>query len=73
MVVSTGAYLRVRDEGQPAIADWQKFLALGDSLPPIESAAVAGVDITTDAALKQMIAFLADTEQQIEALSAAIQ
>lgn len=72
MVVSTGAYLRVRQEGQPAIADWLKFLALGDSKDPIASAKVAGVDITTDTALKNMIHFLSDTEDQIEALSAEI-
>ncbi|WP_225046666.1 oligoendopeptidase F [Lacticaseibacillus kribbianus] len=72
MVVSTGAYLRVQDEGAPAIADWQRFLALGDSLTPVEEAKVAGVDITTDAALRNMIAFLDRTERQIEALSAEI-
>ncbi|WP_461224990.1 oligoendopeptidase F [Lacticaseibacillus suihuaensis] len=72
MVVSTGAYLRVQKEGQPAIADWQRFLALGDSLDPIHSAQVAGVDITSDGALRNMIHFLDDTEQQIEALSAEI-
>ncbi|WP_125703952.1 oligoendopeptidase F [Lacticaseibacillus daqingensis] len=72
MVVSTGAYLRVKADGQPAITDWQHFLTLGDSLPPVEAAAVAGVDITTDSALKAMIAFLDDTERQIEALSASL-
>ncbi|MFD1392573.1 oligoendopeptidase F [Lacticaseibacillus jixianensis] len=70
MVVSTAAYLKVRAEGQPAIAHWLQFLALGDTKPPLEAAKVAGVDISTDQPLKAMIAFLDDTEKQIEQLSA---
>ncbi|WP_179394384.1 M3 family oligoendopeptidase [Lacticaseibacillus absianus] len=72
MVVSTGAYLRVRELGQPALDDWKTFLALGDSMPPVEEARVAGVDITTPQALRNLVHFLDETEQQIEALSAEI-
>ncbi|WP_390407685.1 M3 family oligoendopeptidase [Lacticaseibacillus jixiensis] len=72
MVVSTGAFLRLQAADPDAVSDWLKFLALGDSMPPIQEAQVAGVDITTAQPLQQMIHFLDDTEKQIEALSAQI-
>lgn len=72
MVISTAAYLRLAKDGDAAIADWQRFLALGDTKAPLEAAQVAGVDISTDAPLKQMINFLDDTERQIEALTTQI-
>ncbi|WP_461214947.1 oligoendopeptidase F [Lacticaseibacillus sp. GG6-2] len=72
MVVSTGAFLRLQQGDSHAVADWLAFLQLGDSKPPIDEAAVAGVDIAKPTALHQMVAFLDQTEQQIEQLSATI-
>ncbi len=72
MVVSTGAFLRLQQGDPQTSADWLHFLTLGDSMPPIQEAAVAGVDIAKPAARQQMITFLDQTERQIEQLSAAI-
>ncbi|KRM71954.1 oligoendopeptidase F [Lacticaseibacillus brantae] len=65
LTVSTQAYLRVLNEGQPAIDAWLNFLALGDSLNPIDSAKVAGVDVTTAEPLHNTIKFLNDTVDEI--------
>ncbi|MFD1429094.1 oligoendopeptidase F [Lacticaseibacillus mingshuiensis] len=72
MVISTGAFLRLQNGDENAIHDWQEFLALGDTKTPLEEAKVAGVDISTAKPLENMVAFLDETEKQIEALSAEI-
>lgn len=65
LTIATQAYLRTLKEGQPAINDWLQYLALGDQLEPIAAAKIAGVDITTDQPLKNTIAFLGETLDQI--------
>lgn len=72
LVVSTGAYLRLQAGDPNAASDWLHFLQLGDTVPPIEAAKVAGVDITTAKPLHDMIEFLDQSEQRIEALSAQL-
>lgn len=42
----------IKKEGQPAVDRWLKTLQAGGSQSPIELAQIAGVDITTDAPLK---------------------
>ena len=58
LVVSTQAMLRIRREGAPAVTDWKRFLAAGGTLAPAVHAAVAGVDVTTDAALIATIDYI---------------
>lgn len=69
LTIATQAFLRVKEEGQPAVEDWLKFLALGDQLVPAEAAAVAGVDITTSKPLDDTIHYLDETVDRIIALS----
>ena len=35
--------------------DWKKVLSAGSTLPPVELAALAGIDVTTDAPLLDTI------------------
>ena len=72
LTIATQAFLRVKEEGQPAVEDWLKFLALGDQLVPAEAAAVAGVDITTSKPLDDTIHYLDETVDRIIALSSSL-
>lgn len=51
LTVATQVSKRIQKEGQAAIDDWKKVLAAGSTLDPVGLAALAGIDITTDAAL----------------------
>lgn len=55
LTIATQVCRRVETEGQAAIEDWKKALKAGGTLTPVEFAAQAGVDITTDAALLDTI------------------
>ena len=46
-------------------ADWIKMLKLGGTLKPEALAKEAGVDITTDAALKETIAWIGQLVDEI--------
>ena len=48
----------IKKEGQPAVDRWLKTLQAGGSQSPIELAQIAGVDITTDAPLKETINYI---------------
>lgn len=39
---------RILTEGAPAVADYRKFLTLGDSMDPIDLLKIAGVDMSTE-------------------------
>ncbi|QBO36640.1 oligoendopeptidase F [Periweissella cryptocerci] len=65
LTISTQAFLKVREEGQPAVDRWLELLKAGDQYTPVDLAAKAGVDITTDEPLKQTIKFLDETVDQI--------
>ena len=65
LVVSTQAMLRIRKEGAPAVEDWKAFLAAGGTLDPAEHAALAGVDVTTDAALCATIDYIGSLIDEI--------
>lgn len=69
LTVSTQAYLRLIETGQNAVDDWLTFLKLGNTQSPIAAAATAGIDITTDQPLKNTIAFLNQTVDEIIKLS----
>ncbi|MBM6614755.1 oligoendopeptidase F [Desemzia sp. RIT804] len=69
LTIATQAFLRVKEEGDSAVQDWLKFLALGDQHIPAEAAAVAGVDITTSKPLDDTIHYLDETVDRIIELS----
>ncbi len=69
LTIATQAFLNIKSGGESAVEKWLEFLTLGDSLPPVESAAVAGVDITTEKALRDTIEFLDQTVDRIIELS----
>ncbi|WP_063516596.1 oligoendopeptidase F [Schleiferilactobacillus harbinensis] len=69
LTVSTQAFLRIRDNQPGAVQNWLDFLTLGDSKDPIDSAKVAGVDITTDAPLHNTIQYLGSVVDQVIKLS----
>ena len=60
LTVATQVMKRIEKEGEKAVEDWKKVLAAGSTLEPIGLAALAGVDITTDAALKDTIAYIGE-------------
>lgn len=55
LTVATQMCKRIEEEGEAAIEDWKKVLAAGSTLTPVELAALAGIDITTDAPLLDTI------------------
>lgn len=72
LTIATQAFLRVKEEGESAVQDWLKFLALGDQLTTAEAAKVAGVDITTSKPLDDTIHYLSETVDRIVELSARL-
>ena len=58
LTVATQAMLRIRAAGEPAVADWKRFLAAGGSGTPAELAAIAGVDISTDGPLNATVDYI---------------
>jgi oligoendopeptidase F len=69
LTVATQAFLRIRDHQPGAVDNWLHFLQLGDSLDPIQSAKVAGGDITTDAPLHNTIQYLSGVVDDVIHLS----
>ncbi len=55
LTVATQMCKRIENEGEQAIEDWKKVLAAGSTLDPVGLAALAGIDITTDAPLLDTI------------------
>lgn len=55
LTVATQMCNRIESEGEGAIEDWKKVLAAGSTKNPVELAAMAGIDITTDAPLLNTI------------------
>lgn len=60
LTISTVAGKRIREEGQPAIDDWLRAIYAGGSVDALEFADLAGVDIRTDRALKEAIAYIGE-------------
>lgn len=55
LTIATQMCKRIENAGKDAIEDWKKVLAAGSTLAPVELAALAGIDITTDAPLLDTI------------------
>lgn len=69
LTIATQVYKRIQSEGQNAVEDWIKVLKTGGTKSPVELAQMAGVDITTDAPLKDTIAFIGLLIDQLEQLT----
>ena len=55
LTVATQVCKRLETEGEAVAEDWKKVLAAGSTLDPVGLAALAGIDITTDAPLLDTI------------------
>ena len=71
LVISTAGYLHLQNSPQGA-EDWLTFLKSGGSRTPLETALLIGADISTDKPLRDTIAFLSDTVDQIIAYTEEI-
>lgn len=60
LTIATVASQRMLEEGQPAIDDWLRAIKSGGAVSPLEFATIAGVDVSSDAALKRAIAFIGE-------------
>ena len=69
LTIATQVMKRIRKEGQPAVDDWKKTLAAGGTVAPVEFAKMAGVDVTTDAALLDTIDYIGGIIGEIEELN----
>ncbi|MBP0970370.1 MAG: oligoendopeptidase F [Oscillospiraceae bacterium] len=65
LTVATQAMLRIRDEGQPAVDDWKRFLSAGATKDPVGLAKIAGFDITTDGPLNATIDYIGSVIDEI--------
>lgn len=55
LTIATQMCARIEREGESAVGDWKKVLAAGSTKTPVELAAMAGIDITTDGPLLDTI------------------
>ena len=69
LTIATEAAKRIEREGQPAVEDWKRGLAMGSKLKPLQFALNAGVDISTDAPLLDTIETIGSYIDEICALS----
>lgn len=68
LTIATEVSQRVLKEGEPAVQAWLSALKAGGTLPPVEFAALAGVDITTEVPLRNTIATIGQMIDRIEQL-----
>lgn len=69
LTIATQVCKRIEAEGQPAVEDWKRVLAAGSTLDPIGLAALAKVDITTDAPLLDTIDHIGSLIDELWALT----
>lgn len=69
LTVATQAMLRIRAEGENAVQDWKRFLAAGSSLPPMEMAAIAGIDLSTAGPLNATVDYIGSLIDEICSLT----
>lgn len=65
LTIATQVSQRILKGDETAVSDWRKVLSAGGTLNPIEFAKTAGVDITTDKALKDTIAYIGSVIDEI--------
>jgi len=69
LTVATQVCKRIEKEGEAAVEDWKKVLKAGSTLNPVELAALAKIDITTDAPLLDTIETIGEMIDEICRLS----
>lgn len=72
LTVATQVCKRIETEGQAAVDDWKRVLAAGSTEDPVGLAKMAGIDITTDAPLRDTIAYIGQVIDEIEQLTAEL-
>ena len=72
LTVGTQAVKRMEREGAPAVEDWKKMLRAGGTMAPADLAEIAGIDITTDAALRDTIETIGGMIDEIASLTEEI-
>lgn len=72
LVVSTDFYLSLEKDSEKQIKNWMKYLKTGGPLSVIEQAKIIGVDLTTEKPLRNMIAFIGKSIDEMEELSRII-
>ena len=58
LTIATGMYRRISQEGEQAVEDWKRALAAGSTVTPLGFAKMAGVDISTEKPLNDMIEYI---------------
>ncbi|HLN61242.1 MAG TPA: oligoendopeptidase F, partial [Symbiobacteriaceae bacterium] len=66
LTISTAAAQAIKEEGQPAVDRWLSVLKAGGTLTPVELAKLAGVDITTPAAIRKAVAYVGSLVDELE-------
>lgn len=73
LTIGTVVSQKIKNEGQPAVDAWLNTLKSGGSLSPVELAKQAGVDITTEAPLKDTIRYISELVDEAIALTDEIE
>lgn len=69
LTIATQVSQRILKEGQRAVDDWRNCLSAGGTLPPVEFAKAAGVDITTDQPLRETVAYIGSIIDELVTLT----
>ncbi|PNH19703.1 oligoendopeptidase F [Mageeibacillus indolicus] len=64
---------RIYTEGKAAVDDWKTMLKAGGTLPPLELARLAKVDLSTAQPLEEVINYLSDIVDELESLTAEME
>ncbi len=72
LTIATQAFLKIKS-GESTMESWLDFLRLGGQEAPLEATKVAGVDVETDQALVDTIAYLDESVDRIIELSAELE
>ncbi|MCE5002137.1 oligoendopeptidase F [Staphylococcus pseudoxylosus] len=73
LTIGTVMSQRIQNEGQPAVDAWLETLKAGGSKSPIALAAIAHIDIRTDAPLKSTIGYIGSLVDELEKLTDEIE
>lgn len=73
LTIATLMSKRILEEGQPAVEAWTEVLKAGGSKTPVELAKMVNIDLTTDAPLKETIAYIGSLVDELEKLTEEIE
>lgn len=66
LTIATAVAKAIDEEGQPAVQRWLNVLRAGSSLPPVELAKMAGVDMTDPAAIRTAVDYVGQLISEVE-------